>query len=80
VVAIVVLDDSNGRPWSPAQDAALEDPRFARGWRELARVPTWGGHPCVTYVRRDLTPAPQGNADARVKAWLAAVPDVVPAR
>jgi hypothetical protein len=75
-VAIVVLDEATGRPFAPAQDAALADPRFAAGWRELARVPTWGSHPCVTFVRRDLAPAPRATANARVGAWLSAVPDV----
>jgi hypothetical protein len=75
--AIVVLDESTGRPFAPAQDAALEDPRFAVGWRELARVPSWGGHPCVTFVRRDLTPGDRSTAQARVRAWLAREPDVV---
>ena len=74
--AIVVLDETTNRPFSPAQDAALEDPRFAAGWRELSRVATWGGHPCVTYVRRDAAPAPEGVAAARVRDWLAAAPDV----
>jgi hypothetical protein len=77
--AIVVLDESaaaGGRPFSPAQAAALEDDRFRAGWRELARVPTWGGHPCVTYVRRDLLPASVEVSGLRVKTWLARVPDV----
>lgn len=78
-VAIVVLDESTGRPFAPAQDAALSDPRFAAGWRELARVPTWGDHPCVTYVRRDATPTEVAVANARRRAWLASVPDVSPA-
>lgn len=77
--AIVVVDESTGRPFSPAQDAAFEDPRFAGGWRELSRVPTWGGHPCVTYVRRDAHAADEATAAARVRAWLDAVPDVTPA-
>jgi hypothetical protein len=74
-VAIVVLGD-HGRPLSPAQDAAIQDARFAASWYELGRVPTWGGHPCVTFVRRDLRPAPDDVANARVQAWLASVPDV----
>jgi len=78
-VAIVVLDESTGRPFAPAQDAALSDPRFAAGWRELARVPTWGDHPCVTYVRRDIAPAGLPVANARRRAWLELVPDVSPA-
>lgn len=78
-VAIVVLDESTGRPFAPAQDAALSDARFAAGWRELARVPTWGDHPCVTYVRRDVAPAAQPVANARKHAWLSSVPDVSPA-
>ncbi len=75
-VAIVVLDESAGRPFAPAQDAVLADPRFERGWRELARVPTWGDHPCVTYVRRDLAPVAPPVANGRVHAWLSRVPDV----
>lgn len=78
-VAIVVLDESTGRPFAPAQDAALSDARFAAGWRELARVPTWGDHPCVTYVRRDLASVDLASANARRRAWLASVPDVAPA-
>lgn len=78
-VAIVVLDESTGRPFAPAQDAAVSDPRFAARWRELVRVPTWGGHPCVTYVRRDVAPADLAAANARRRAWLASVPDVAPA-
>jgi hypothetical protein len=78
-VAIVVLDESTGRPFAPAQDAALSDARFAAGWRELARVPTWGDHPCVTYVRRDVAPAELAVANQRRRAWLASVPDVSPA-
>jgi hypothetical protein len=78
-VAIVVLDESTGRPFAPAQEAALADPRFAAGWREVARVPTWGDHPCVTYVRRDVAPAEPAVANARRRAWLSSVPDVSPA-
>jgi hypothetical protein len=78
VVAIVVLDD-DGRAFSTAQDAAIQDARFAARWRELARVPSWGDHPCVTFVRRDREAASAAIADARVRAWLAAVPDVVAA-
>ncbi|HEX8790725.1 MAG TPA: hypothetical protein VF765_07220 [Polyangiaceae bacterium] len=78
-VAIVVLDESTGRPFAPAQDAALADARFAAGWRELARVPTWGDHPCVTYVRRDIEPVDLASANARRRTWLASVPDVAPA-
>jgi hypothetical protein len=74
--AIVVLDEASGHPFSPAQDAAMEDPRFAAGWRELSRVPTWGGHPCVTYVRREASPVPEAVAAARIRDWLAAEPDV----
>jgi hypothetical protein len=74
--AIVVVNEATGRPFSPAQDAVLEDPRFTAGWRELARVPTWGGHPCVTFVRRDVAPVPDEIARARVRAWLDRVPDV----
>jgi hypothetical protein len=73
--AIVVLGE-NGRPVSAAQDAALLDVRFDAGWRELGRIPTWGGHPCVTYVRRDIQPAPEDAAKARITEWLASVPDV----
>jgi hypothetical protein len=73
---VVVVDESSGHPFSPAQDAAVEDPRFAAGWRELTRVPTWGGHPCVTYVRRDVHPVPEGAARGRVSDWLAGEPDV----
>jgi len=76
VVAIVVLDESTGRPFAPAQDAAMADARFGAGWRELARVPTWGGHPCVTFVRRDRAPVDRAVAAARVDGWLARVPDV----
>jgi len=76
-VAIMVLDESTGRPFAPAQDAVLADARFMSGWRELARVPTWGGHPCVTFVRRDLVARDRGTASARVQAWLAHEPDVV---
>jgi hypothetical protein len=78
--AIVVVDEATGHPFSPAQDAATADPRFAEGWRELARVPTWGGHPCVTYVRRDVRAADEVVSSARVRAWLGAVPDVLPSR
>jgi hypothetical protein len=74
--AIVVLADG-GRPLSPAQDAALQDARFDAGWRELGRVPTWGGHPCVTYVRRDIGRVSEYAANARIQDWLASVPDVV---
>ncbi len=74
--AIVVLDESTGRPFAPAQDAAMADPRFATGWRELGRVPSWGGHPCVTFVRRDRTPVDGAVARSRVDAWLSRVPDV----
>jgi hypothetical protein len=84
-VAIVVLNDrgdsdesheTSARPFSPAQAATLEDPRFGVGWRELSRVPTWGGHPCVTFVRRDVYPASRAEVRSRVKSWLAKVPDV----
>jgi hypothetical protein len=78
-VAIVVLDESTGRAFAPAQDVALSDARFAAGWRELARVPTWGDHPCVTYVRRDIAPAAAPVANARKHAWLSSAPDVSPA-
>jgi hypothetical protein len=74
--AVVVVDESSGHPFSPAQDAAVQDPRFAAGWRELSRVPTWGGHPCVTYVRRDVRPASEAAARARVRDWLSREPDV----
>jgi hypothetical protein len=74
--AIVVVDEATGHPFSPAQDAAMSDPRFAEGWRELSRVPTWGGHPCVTYVRRDVVRASAAGAAARMREWLAGVPDV----
>jgi hypothetical protein len=77
--AVVVVDESTGRPFSPAQAAALDDPRFASGWRELARVPTWGGHPCVTYVRRDLSPASDDATRRRLAGWLATAADVIPA-
>jgi hypothetical protein len=76
-VAIMVLDETTGRPFAPAQDAVLADARFAAGWRELGRVPTWGAHPCVTFVRRDLAPRDRATANARVNAWLSRVPDVV---
>ena len=75
-VAIVVLDESTGRPFAAAQDVVLADPRFVARWRELARVPTWGNHPCVTFVRRDVMPVDRATAGARVGAWLAGVPDV----
>jgi hypothetical protein len=78
-IAIVVVDETTGRPFSPAQDAVLEDPRFAAGWREIARVPTWGEHPCITFARRDVAPSSPAVAAARVERWLASVPDVVPA-
>jgi len=74
--AIMVLDESTGRPFAPAQDAVMSDGRFASGWRELARVPTWGGHPCVTFVRRYLAPRDRAAAGVRVEAWLAREPDV----
>jgi hypothetical protein len=74
--AIVVLDEAIGRPFAPAQDAALDDPRFAAGWRELSRVPTWGGHPCVVYVRRDVTAQAPAAAGSRIRAWMANAPDV----
>jgi hypothetical protein len=74
--AIVVLDEGTGQPFSPAQAAALDDPRFAGGWRELTRVPTWGGHPCVTYVRRGAAPVAEVVAAARVRDWLAGASDV----
>ena len=73
---IVVIDEGTGHPFSAAQDAALEDPRFAAQWRELGRVPTWGDHPCVTYVRRDLRPARADVAASRTSAWLYRVPEV----
>jgi hypothetical protein len=79
VAAIVVLDEATGRPFSPAQDAVLADARFAAGWREIARVPTWGAHPCVTYVRRGRAPDGEDVARRRVSSWLLGVPDVVPA-
>ena len=74
--ALVVLDKSTGRPFSPAQAAAMDDPSFAANYRELARVPSWGENPCVTYVRKDIVAADEAAANARVTAWLAAVPDV----
>jgi hypothetical protein len=77
--AIVVFDESKGRPFSPSQDAAFEDPRFAAGWRPVDQVPTWGNHPCVTYARRDVVPVPTKIAEDRVDRWLASVPDVVAA-
>lgn len=73
---ITVLDESTGRPFSPAHDAAMQDARFAQGWREVSRVPTWGGHPCVTYARRDIAPADHGVAVARARAWRQSVTDV----
>jgi hypothetical protein len=76
VAVLVVVDEATGHPFSPAQDAALEDPRFAAGWRELSRVPTWGGHPCVTYVGRAAAPVPEVVAAARIRDWLAGEPDV----
>jgi hypothetical protein len=77
VVAIVVVDERTGRPFSPAQDAVLGDARFSAGYAEIARVPTWGAHPCVTYVRRGWAAAGQDVARHRVDAWLRGVPDVV---
>lgn len=74
--AIVVLDESTGRPFSAAQGAVLEDPRFAAGWGEIARVHTWGDHPCVTYARRDIHRARADVVAERVRAWVASVPDV----
>jgi hypothetical protein len=76
VAAVVVLDEVSGHPFSPAQDAAMEDPRFVAGWRELSRVPTWGGHPCVTFVRRDVPAVTEATAMARTRDWLAREPDV----
>jgi hypothetical protein len=78
-IAIVVFDETTGRPFAPAQAAVLEDPRFARGWREIGRVPTWGSHPCVTYARQDLAPCARAVTEARVNRWLSSVPDVAPA-
>ncbi|MGO9836832.1 MAG: hypothetical protein ACLP1X_21775 [Polyangiaceae bacterium] len=75
-VAIMVIDERTARPFSAAEDAAMEDPRFVASWRELDRVPTWGDHPCVTYVRRDLRPARAEIAASRTRAWLGGVPDV----
>jgi hypothetical protein len=74
--AIVVFDESAGHPFSTSQRVVLEDPRFAAGWRELARVPTWGNHPCVTYVRRDARRVGDEIARERRERWLARVPDV----
>jgi hypothetical protein len=74
--AIVVLDEATGRPISPAQDAAVQDSRFPLGWREMSRVPTWGGHPCVVYIRRDLSAQGEATASARVRAWMARAADV----
>jgi hypothetical protein len=74
--AIVVFDETTGHPFSPSQRAVLEDPRFAAGWRELGRVPTWGKHPCVTYVRRDVQRADDRIAHNRREAWLSRVRDV----
>ncbi len=76
VGAIVVFDERTGHPFSAAQDAALEDPRFAAHWIEIGRVPTWGDHPCVTYVRRDVRAAGTEVAASRVRAWLSRVPEV----
>jgi hypothetical protein len=77
--AIVVFDEVAGRPFSAAQDAVAEDARFVQEYRELARVRTWGDHPCVTYVRRDLRDAGVEAGAARVRRWLASVRDVKPA-
>ena len=74
--ALVVLDKSTGRPFSPAQAAAMDDAAFTAKYRELSRVPSWGENPCVTYVRRDIVAVGEDAANARVKTWLAAVPDV----
>jgi hypothetical protein len=79
VGAIVVIDEATGRPFSAAQDAVVADARFEAGWREIARVPTWGAHPCVTYVRRGRAPDSEDIARRRVMAWLGGVPDVTPA-
>jgi hypothetical protein len=73
---IVVFDENSGHPFSAAQDAALEDPRFALQWREIGRVRTWGDHPCVTYVRRDVGAASAEVAVSRVRAWLSRVPEM----
>jgi hypothetical protein len=77
--AIIVYDESTARPFAPAQDAVIEDARFAAGWREIDRVATWGNHPCVTYARRDVVAADPTVAEQRIHRWLAAVPDVAPA-
>jgi hypothetical protein len=74
--AIVVLDEKTGHPFSPAQDAFVADPRFAAGWQETTRVPTWGDHPCVIYARRDVARTTRAQAEARQQAWLARVPDL----
>jgi hypothetical protein len=77
VAAIVVLDENTGLPFSASQRAVLEDPRFSEQWRELARVPTWGKHPCVTYIRRDARRVETSTARGRRETWLSRVPDVV---
>jgi len=75
--AIVVFDEATGCPFSASQRTVLDDPRFASGWREIGRVPTWGGHPCVTYVRRDLLPSDNDAASSQRRSWLANAPGVV---
>ena len=77
---IVVVDERTGRAFSPAQDAALRDARFAARYREIDRVPSWGDHPCITYVRNDRAVASPSEANRRIAHWLAAVPDVSPAQ
>lgn len=77
--AIAVIDERSGRAFSPAQEAVMHDARFAAGWREIDRVPTWGNHPAVTYVRKDRAAASGEVASARLGAWLKRVPDVAPA-
>jgi hypothetical protein len=76
VAAIVVVDETTGHPFSAAQGAAVEDPRFGAGWREIGRVRTWGDHPCVTYVRKDVSAVRPEVAASRVRRWLSSVPDV----
>jgi hypothetical protein len=77
--AIVVFDEAAGRPFSAEQAAVVADARFASSYREVARVATWGDHPCVTYVRRDVPDGGRVLAAQRIREWLDRVPDVTPA-
>jgi hypothetical protein len=76
---IVVIDERTGRAFSPSQDAALHDARFLQRYREVDRVPSWGDHPCITFVRIDRAAASPAESNRRIAAWLRGVPDVRPA-